>query len=448
MIRTPPGQLHPRWKKQKILRRFIAIAIVVFLTKGFWWGYLGQALSLKPTIHKENIAAALAESQVSHRLPDQLVLDLDGRTEKVQVEYSFDENLQTKMQALFDSYKPDYGSFVAVDATTGRILSLISYNPNDPWIKDHLALRATFPSASVFKVVTAAAAIAEKKLSADSMISYNGRAHTLYKNHVFKDNVNRWTNHTTLKDAFAHSVNTVFGKMGVFIVGPTELRTYADRFGFNRKIVADLPIQQGNAHITEDPWEIAEAASGYTRENTMSPLQGALIAAAIANDGKMMEPYIVSNLKNEEGVTVYQPTPTLSTVVIDPSSASEMKELMRETITGGTSRGAFRGFKKSSFAFIDVGGKTGSLTGTDPAGKYDWFVGYASTGEHKIALAALTISKEFWKVKSSFLARRAVEAYFKEKYGLRTIAERSVASRSKKSGVASRKYKSKIRRNR
>ena len=147
---------------------------------------------------------------------------------------------------------------------------------------ENLALRATFPSASVFKVVTAAAAISERKMNAGSIVSFNGRAHTLYKRNIFGDATNRWTTHMTLKDAFAHSVNAVFGKLGVFIVGPTELKSYAEKFGFNRKLPSDLPVQQGKAEITEDPWEIAEAASGFTKHNTMSPLQGALIAAAEA----------------------------------------------------------------------------------------------------------------------------------------------------------------------
>ena len=59
------------------------------------------------------------------------------------------------------------------------------------------------------------------------------------------------------------------------------------RSGFNRKIDSDMPIQEGRADFTADPWSLAEAASGYTRDNTMSPMQGALIGAAIANDGKM-----------------------------------------------------------------------------------------------------------------------------------------------------------------
>jgi cell division protein FtsI/penicillin-binding protein 2 len=144
-----------------------------------------------------------------------------------------------------------------------------------------------------------------------------------------------------------------------------------------------------------------------------------------------MEPYVVERMKNVDGEVVYQSQPMLSSTVINAQAAEEMKELMRETVTSGTSRGSFRGFKRSAYGFVDVGGKTGSLSGNDPEGKYDWFVGYGASGEHRLAVAALVISKEYWKVKSSFLARKAIEFYFKEKFGVQTIGtNRRIAGRS------------------
>lgn len=405
----------------------------LYLTRETWMTPVATVLNIKPVINKENIALALAEKGVVGALPKELVLDLKGRQYPVSVEYATNDVLTTEMTKMFQQYKPDYGAFVALDATTGRILSVISYSPDDPMMDENLALRATFPSASVFKVVTAAAAISERKMNAGSIVSFNGRAHTLYKRNIFGDATNRWTTHMTLKDAFAHSVNAVFGKLGVFIVGPTELKSYAEKFGFNRKLPSDLPVQQGKAEITEDPWEIAEAASGFTKHNTMSPLQGALIAAAIANDGRLMEPYVVSNLKNAAGEVVFTGGPRLSNVVIDAQAAAEMRILMRETVSSGTGRGSFRGFKKGAFGEIDVGGKTGSLTGSDPAGRYDWFVGYGVQGEHRLALASLIISKQYWKVKSTVLARRAIELFFRDKMGNRVIAakESRVARRDR-----------------
>lgn len=363
---------------------------------------------------KDQVAEAIGDSASAFQFPLALDFNLGGvQKTPAQVQYSFDAKLQKNMEALFESYMPDYGAFVAIDPTTGRVLSLVSYS-RDKGFQDNLALRASFPSASVFKVVTAAAAIEGRQISANTVIPFNGRNHTLYRNQIMKTGINRATRFMTLREAFARSVNTVFGRIGAYTVGSEQLKLYADRFGFNRKIEGDLPVQEGKALIPQDPWGLAEAASGFTLENTMSPLQGALIAAAVANDGVTMEPFVVQSVTRDDGSILYTAQPKVSAVTIDPRTASEIRSLMKETVLRGTSRSSFRGFfKDKGHALVDVGGKTGSLTGYDPKGKYDWFVGYADSGLQKIAVAALTIHQKQWRVKSSYLARRAIESHFK-----------------------------------
>jgi penicillin-binding protein A len=380
--------------------------------------------SAPKALTKDKVKAALEYKATFYEFPSEIEMNLKGHEKvKVRVNYSFDSKLQKSMEALFKSYTPDYGAFVAMDAQTGKVLSMVSYSKED---KDagNLALRASFPSASVFKVVTAVAAIEGHKISANTVIPFNGRNHTLFKHQIFGHNITRWTHFTTLKDAFAKSINTVFGRLGAFTVGPHGLRLYADRFGFNRKIAADLPIQEGKAPIPEDQWGLAETASGYTVENTMSPLQGALIAASVANNGVMMEPFAVESIHDPQGQSLYSAHPQVASVTMDGATAQEIRALMRETVTHGTSRGSFKGFFKRKFSFVDVGGKTGSLTGYDPKGKYDWFVGYARYNEHRIAVAALTIHEKHWRVKSSYLARRAIENYFKDILEQRNLANR------------------------
>jgi cell division protein FtsI/penicillin-binding protein 2 len=385
---------------------------------------IGEFVSGKPWLTKEALASAIGDSARFYRFPTEIDFEiglnktgnpkqaaLGKQTVHAVLEYTFEPKLQQAMEDLIQSYSPDYGAFVAIDASTGKVLSMVSYS-NRPEVKSNLALRATFPSASVFKMVTAAAAIAERNFSPDTVISFNGANHSLYRGNVLNTRVTRWTRSMTLKTAFAKSVNTVFGKIGAFKLEPAELREYADRFGFNRKIAADLPVEEGHAPVSDDPWSRAETASGFTRENTMSPMQGALMAAAIANDGVMMEPYVVKSVFSADGTELYAAQPKVFNQAVDPNTAAELRELMKETVARGTSHKSFRGFFKKDFADIDVGGKTGSLTGDNPAGKYDWFVGFANDGNRKIAFASLTIHEKFWKVKSSYLVRRAIETYF------------------------------------
>lgn len=381
--------------------------------------------SIEPAsvISKAEIARLLEEPAKKAHFPTELKTQVLGNETPVVLQYSFNAQLQDQMEKLMRMYRPDYGAIVALDPVSGRILSLVSFVQNDPdFREENLALRATFPSASVFKVVTAAAAIAEKQFSPNTMVSFNGRNHTLYRSHVLREQHTRWTRHIPFKDAFALSVNTVFGRLGAMVLGPDQLRRYADRFGFNRAIAADLPVQAGRAEITEDAWELAETASGYTRSNTMSPLQGAMIAASVVNEGKMMEPYVVRSVHAMDGAQLYSAQPTVASVAVDPETAAQIRELMRATVTRGTSKRSFRGFFRGQMRELDVGGKTGSLTGTDPYGKYDWFVGYGDDGENKIAIAALTVHKKLWRVKSSYLARRAIEVYFRQDLGEETFA--------------------------
>jgi cell division protein FtsI/penicillin-binding protein 2 len=364
-------------------------------------------------VDKQQVAEALGPFFSEYQFPSEISLDLtSGNKVRAFVQYSFDLKLQKVMEGLFQAYNPDYGAFVALDASTGKILALVSYSRSKS-VAYNLALRASFPSASVFKVVTATAAIDAHKISADTVIPVNGRNHTLYKGQILKGEVTRWTRFMTLKEAFASSVNTVFGKIGAFTVGSQGMRQFADRFGFNRKIAADVPIEEGHAWIPEDTWGLAESSSGFTKDNTMSPLQGALIAASIANDGVMMEPFMVEAVLDAQRSVLYAAEPKIASVTMGPETAHEVRALMKETVLHGTSRGSFRGFFKDHLSLVNVGGKTGSLTGYDPRGKYDWFVGYAVDGPHRFAVAALTIHEKLWRVKSSFLARLAIESYFK-----------------------------------
>lgn len=374
--------------------------------------HLSPPVPLSTHFNKNLISEMMSERGGIQEFPTETEIMVGNILTRARVQYTFNLNLQSHMENLIKTYRPDYAAFVAIDPVTGQVISMVSYLQNNKKATDHLVLRATFPAASIFKVVTAAAAIAERNFSSHTVIPFTGRNHTLYRSNVLKSPRNRWIRHMTLKDAFAKSVNTVFGKIGVFEVGPSSLQAYADRFGFNRKIASDIPVQAGKAIIPQDPWELAESASGFTKSTTMSPLQGALIAAAIVNDGIMMAPYVVEAVYSMEGNPIYQAQPNVAHLSVDAQTAREIRSLMRETIRRGTSRKAFRGFFKGPFAEMDVGGKTGSLSGTDPRGKYDWFIGYSHLGGRPLAIAVLTIHEKYWRVKSSYLARKAFERYY------------------------------------
>ncbi len=364
---------------------------------------------------KELLAKQIGKFVRANQFPHSVDLDIDGKSHKTAVQYGIEVNPQASMEKLIHQYQPDYSAFVAMDAKTGRILSMISYSRNHPEL-ENMALTANVPAASIFKVVTASAALDLNKASPETIVPYNGGNHTLYKKNVSDTRENRWTRHITMREAFSRSINTVFGKLGLFYVGPENLLQYAERFNFNRPIRADVPVDIGTTHIESgDAWNVVQAASGFTRDTTMSPLQGAMIAAAVANDGMMMEPYLIDTLVDESGKAIYQAEPKEVGNVIDSRSAALVRELMRATVKNGTSRKAFRQtLHKRQFEEVEFGGKTGSLTGLNPQGKCDWFIGYARYKGERIAVAALTVNEKKWRVKSSQLAKEFFTGYMKE----------------------------------
>lgn len=389
-------------------------------------------------IEKSKISKAMLANTVGdliakqRHFPSDVELQLDNDEPfHAKIQYTVDSDLQAEMARLFDQYKPDYAAFVAINANTGRVITLNDFTKRAKDDIGHLVLQARFPAASIFKMVTATAAIDQRLLSAESVIPFNGASSTLYRRNVRETKVNRWTRFMPLKDAFAHSVNTVFGKIGVFFLGKESLLDYAGRFGFNRSIASDVPVQMSHTTINdEDPWAIVEAASGFTLKNTLSPLQAAMIASTVVNNGSMMEPYVVQTVQNEAGEILYEPVPKIYATAMDPLTASELRTLMEETVRTGTGRKAFRQFLKSKqYGGIEVGGKSGTLTGKDPFGKCDWFVGYATYAGENIAFAALTVHKEYWTVKSAYLARRFIEMYFDSRFpdhadGPKTLSRR------------------------
>jgi cell division protein FtsI/penicillin-binding protein 2 len=158
---------------------------------------------------------------------------------------------------------------------------------------------------------------------------------------------------------------------------------------------------------------MAEAASGYNKNNRMSPVQGAMIAASVANDGQVVVPYLVNSVTDEKGEKIYEGKSLDSGTIMTKESAAKVRELMEQTVTAGTSRRSFRPIiKDRKFREIEMGGKTGHLTGDNPRGRVDWFVGFALDQERKIAVAAITVNKKFWTVKSAHLGQSMFRKYF------------------------------------
>jgi penicillin-binding protein A len=229
-----------------------------------------------------------------------------------------------------------------------------------------------------------------------------------------KNTINRWSRNMTLREAFARSVNTVFARLSLDRLKLGDLKEYAIRFGFNQDIQSDLPFDPGFTEIPDEKnFRMAEMASGFNKITRMSPIQGAMIAASIAEDGVMRVPYIVDRVTDDQGKVLFQSEPVTAAVTMSKDGAQRLKELMEETVTHGTGRKSFRQLVRDrKFEELEMGGKTGSLYGDNPRGKVDWFVGYAISDKQKLAIAAITVNREKWTVKSTYLAQSIFRKHF------------------------------------
>jgi cell division protein FtsI/penicillin-binding protein 2 len=331
------------------------------------------------------------------------------------LETTIDIPFQQYMAERILTSKAPAGAFVALNPINGEILSLIEFN-HMPGL-DHPSLIGRFPAASLFKIVSAAAAIEEKGYCAESTMSFNGRKHTLYKKQL-TEQTNRYTNQVSLKKSFAQSINPIFGKLGCLQLKKELLEKYAARFGFNEVIGFELPIEPSGFVVSDNPYEWAEIASGFNRRTVISPVHAAVIAASTLNGGKLMEPTIVRRMTDKSNQIVYQGAPHVIRQAISPEASRELKTLMTETITHGTSRRAFRGYNRDRvLSKIEMGGKTGTIKNQSGDLLYDWFVGFAADrqGDRKLAIGVLMVHNTLLRARSHEFARVAFKEYFKAK---------------------------------
>lgn len=371
-------------------------------------------------ISREEISDSLSNYILKNQFPNEIALGDGSPSPQYKIGYTLDEEMQDYAGQLLTSYKPDYAAIVLMNARTGEILTLSSFERHKNY-NSNLALKASYPAASIFKVITAATAIDKSGVNPEQRIAFNGGNYTLYKKNVLSDKITRWTRFITLKEAFARSINTAFGRLSIEKINPLDLQDYANRFMFNQEIPTDFQVERSVASVPDEKgFELTEVASGYNRFNTLSPVHAALIASTIINEGKMPTPYLVKDIHNNKNELVYSGDSIheldITRQIIAPESADKVKELMEQTVLTGTSRKSFRQMVRDRrFRQIEMGGKTGHFSGTNPKGRTDWFVGYASDGEDRIAIAAITVNVEKWTVKSSALGEMMFRKYFNAK---------------------------------
>lgn len=279
---------------------------------------------------------------------------------------------------------PDYNPARLLDDQAGPAGDTLEANPGQPLLDR--VVSATYPPGSTFKIITAAAAL-ENNVATPTTRFDNPIEFQLPGSTATIRNFDRGTctggADVELSVAFALSCNTVFADLGIQ-VGADALVAQAELFGFRQPIpfvydVAPSSIPTADGFINNEA-ALGQSAIGQ-RDVRATPLQMAQVVAAIANDGVMMVPYLVSETVDADGQTLEMTQPTEQGRAITQATADTLAELMMSVVRSGT----------GSNAAVDglvVSGKTG--TAEVGSGAPDvWFIGFADDGASKLAVAVL-----------------------------------------------------------
>ena len=320
---------------------------------------------------------------------------------------TLDHALQT---VAADALGDQRGAVVVVDTDTGEVLTMVStpgFDPNtlvgasagptgDALAQDateplrNRATDETYPPGSIFKVITAASGLDVGLVSPSSVfddpveLTLPGSTATISN---FDGEVCNDGRRVTLEMAFVRSCNTVFGQLGMD-VGGFNLADSAGQFGFNDDVPFDLFVLESSfppgAAIAADPAATAQNAIGQ-RDVQTTPLLMALSAAAVANDGTAMVPYLVKDVFSSDGTVESSTEPRIWRRATSPATASVLADMMEQAVSSGTGR-------KAAVPGIRIGGKTGTaqVTGQAP---HAWFIGFGpvtpAEGERSIAIAVV-----------------------------------------------------------
>jgi penicillin-binding protein A len=388
----------------KYLRTYPGGAMYAPLT-GFYSLLYGQS-ALESV--EDGVLSGSSEKLLGNRIAD-LLTGRDPRGGNVELTIN-----AAAQDAAYRSMAKQKGAVVAVDPSTGAILAAVSTpsfnpavlsshnpdkiasawrklknDPNQPML--NRAFDERYPPGSVFKVVVSAAALAagrkpDARIAAPDRYRLPGTASASITNFDGERCGDGKTD--TLVHALTISCNTAFAKLGVDL-GDSAVRDEAAKFGINdQPRVCPLPVAASTLGPMIDQAALAQSSIGQ-RDVRITPLQAAMISAAVANNGALMEPYLVKQ-EFAPNLSVLSPTPAPHQLaaVLSPELDDQLKTMMQSVVQVGTGTAA-------QIPGVTVAGKTGTAdtgqTGADgkPEPPDAWFSGFAPVTNAKIAVAVL-----------------------------------------------------------
>jgi membrane peptidoglycan carboxypeptidase len=323
-----------------------------------------------------------------------------GGGQSVRLRYSLDPELTRAVWRIVDQGRVERAHVVVMDVETGALAAYVSTD-TQAFPPDR-----AYPAASLVKVVTAAAALDAAPSLVNGSCRFAGSPYVLTRSRV--DPPKRGTE-ISLERALATSNNQCFAQWAVHRVGARGMLDAIDRFGLLSPPAPDHP--PGDVKDPgSDPYKLGQLGSGLDGL-MITPLHAAQLAGTLAR-GLLLEPHWIDAAYDAQGETLAVATAARERVVLSDALARELRELLRQTTERGTARRAFRPRGRPLLPGITVAGKTGSLTGTNPKGRYEWFAGVAPADHPRIAVATVTVQGPRWWTSGSQLAAQVFRATF------------------------------------
>ncbi|MGW0547209.1 penicillin-binding transpeptidase domain-containing protein [Streptomyces altiplanensis] len=314
-------------------------------------------------------------------------------------------------RAAYDGLAGRKGAVAAIEPTTGKILGLVSspsYDPErlsgtgkavtDAWARLtgaasqpmlNRAIRQTYPPGSAFKIVTAAAALESGVVEDIDAPTRTPEPYFLPNTTTRLPNEARGCRNASLEYAIRVSCNTVMADLGVR-VGLAGMLDTVNRFGFNDdglRIPSGVSRSNFDTSMSDD--QLALSSIGQY-DTTATPLQMAMVAAAVANDGDLMYPYLVDSTTRADGDVVSRTRQKSLHQAVNPATALRLRHMMVDVVEKGTGTNA-------AIPGVTVGGKTGTAQhGVDNTGMpYAWFISWAQEeGESRPAVAVAVVVED------------------------------------------------------
>ncbi len=344
---------------------------------------------------------------------DDLINQLSGGPQPGNnITLTLDPALQRLAQEQIASSNTGRGSAVALDPKTGEILAMASYPSYDPnniddnfdeLSKDSnnpLLNRATqglFVPGSIIKVITAAAALKSGVKPTDKFTDTGEYERPGYTVVNYDDNI---YGRQTFAQSLALSINTIFARIAIKKIGTDTLYNTAQDFGFG-DTYEEFPLQVSPSDLGGG--DLGQVAFGQDTASS-NVFQMALVAAAVGNNGTMMEPRIVKEVRSPDGVILDKPGPRERQEALNPENASTLQRMMVGVVEDV--------HPEAKIPNIEVAGKTGTAE-VPPEDPNSWFIASAPAGDPEIAVAVIIENGGDGEDQALPAAREIMESYLK-----------------------------------